>query len=73
MDHTERYAIALGDRGRLVLPSQLRQRLNLQTGDRLIVTVDDEGASGSYPRVSSPGVCVAFIAILPPGAPSSMS
>jgi len=43
MDHSENYAITLGDRGRLVLPSQLRRRLNLQTGDRLIVTVDDEG------------------------------
>jgi AbrB family looped-hinge helix DNA binding protein len=43
MDHSEHYAITLGDRGRLVLPSQLRRRLNLQTGDRLIVTVDDEG------------------------------
>jgi AbrB family looped-hinge helix DNA binding protein len=43
MSHTEHYSINLGERGRLVLPSKLRQRLNLQSGDRLIVTVDDEG------------------------------
>lgn len=43
MYHGEHYTIALGERGRLVLPSQLRRHLNLQTGDRLIVTVDDEG------------------------------
>lgn len=35
--------IALGDRGRLVLPARLRRRLDLKPGDRLIVTVDDSG------------------------------
>jgi AbrB family looped-hinge helix DNA binding protein len=43
MSSIEHFNVALGERGRIVLPSQLRQRLNLQTGDRLIVTVDDEG------------------------------
>ncbi len=43
MIHTERYAVALGERGRLVLPSQLRRRLDLHPGDRLILTVDSEG------------------------------
>jgi AbrB family looped-hinge helix DNA binding protein len=43
MNHGDTYTIALGDRGRLVLPARLRQRLNLHTGDRLIVIVDDEG------------------------------
>jgi AbrB family looped-hinge helix DNA binding protein len=43
MDHVESYATTLGDRGRLVLPSKLRQRLDLRPGDRLIITVDDEG------------------------------
>src|SRR6266516_206933 len=35
MDRTERYTIALGERGRLVLPARRRERL--------IVTVDAEG------------------------------
>ena len=43
MSHTEHYSVNLGDRGRMVLPSKLRKRLNLQSGDRLIVTVDDDG------------------------------
>ena len=43
MDDCERYMVTLGDRGRLVLPSELRKRLDLHPGDRLLVTVDDEG------------------------------
>ena len=44
MDPIERYTVALGERGRLVLPAALRRRLDLRPGDRLIVTVDaDDG------------------------------
>lgn len=43
MVHKEHFSITLGERGRLVLPAGLRQRLNLQPGDRLIATDDDEG------------------------------
>jgi AbrB family looped-hinge helix DNA binding protein len=43
MAHTDQYTITLGDRGRLVLPASLRRRLSLQTGDRLILTVDPQG------------------------------
>jgi AbrB family looped-hinge helix DNA binding protein len=43
MDHTERYTVALGERGRLVLPAQLRRRLDLHPGDRLIATIDEGG------------------------------
>jgi len=42
MGHPEHYAVALGERGRLVLPAKLRRRLDWQPGDRLIITVDDE-------------------------------
>lgn len=44
MNHTERYTITLGERGRLVLPARPRQRLDLQPGDRLLVTLDAEGS-----------------------------
>ena len=44
MNHPEAYTINLGERGRLVLPAALRQRLDLKPGDRLIVTVDAEGS-----------------------------
>ena len=47
MDHTdnptEHFSISLGERGRIVLPAQLRRRLDLHPGDRLIIRVDDEG------------------------------
>jgi AbrB family looped-hinge helix DNA binding protein len=43
MSHTEHFSISLGERGRLVLPAHIRRRLNLQPGDRLIATVDEEG------------------------------
>lgn len=43
MAHTERYSVALGERGRLVLPAPLRRRLDLHPGDRLIVSVDADG------------------------------
>jgi AbrB family looped-hinge helix DNA binding protein len=43
MDDSDRFAIIVGERGRVVLPARLRQCLNLQPGDRLIVTVDPEG------------------------------
>jgi AbrB family looped-hinge helix DNA binding protein len=47
MSHDEpeshRYAIELGDRGRLVLPAEVRRRLGLEEGDRLILTVEADG------------------------------
>ncbi|HET7034819.1 MAG TPA: AbrB/MazE/SpoVT family DNA-binding domain-containing protein [Thermomicrobiaceae bacterium] len=43
MDHCKRYNVTLGDRGRLVLPADLRRQVDLQPGDRLIITPDDEG------------------------------
>jgi AbrB family looped-hinge helix DNA binding protein len=43
MDGSDRFTVAMGERGRLVLPARLRQRLGLQPGDRLIVTVEADG------------------------------
>ena len=40
----ESYVLHLGDRGRLVLPSRLRKRLALKTGEELVLTLDDNGA-----------------------------
>lgn len=42
MTHNDRYVVVLGERGQLVLPAQLRRRLDLHPGDRLILTVDPE-------------------------------
>jgi AbrB family looped-hinge helix DNA binding protein len=35
------HTVELGDRGRIVLPAQLRHRLQLNRGDQLIVTEED--------------------------------
>ena len=33
----------LGDRGRLVLPAEVRRTLELEAGDELVARLDDEG------------------------------
>ena len=38
------FRVALGDRGRLVLPVQVRKRLNLRTGDNLVLTLEPDGS-----------------------------
>ncbi|MDQ3581593.1 MAG: AbrB/MazE/SpoVT family DNA-binding domain-containing protein [Pseudomonadota bacterium] len=40
----ERYSILLGNRGRLVLPAEVRRRLDLHDGDRIILSTDEEGS-----------------------------
>ena len=37
-----RFTTRLRDRGRLVLPADVRRRLDLDTGDVLVIVVDDE-------------------------------
>jgi AbrB family looped-hinge helix DNA binding protein len=44
MAHIEAFQIQLGDRGRLVLPAQIRKQLNLREGDELLVTVQPDGS-----------------------------
>ncbi len=45
----QRFTVSMGERGRLVVPAQLRRRLGLQSGDRLIITVDDDGGFRAMP------------------------
>jgi AbrB family looped-hinge helix DNA binding protein len=37
------YAITMADRGRLVLPAEVRERLTIQEGDRITLWVDPDG------------------------------
>ncbi len=39
----EHYTLHLGNRGRIVLPADVRHRLDLKEGDRLILMVEAEG------------------------------
>ncbi|MBA2442299.1 MAG: AbrB/MazE/SpoVT family DNA-binding domain-containing protein [Rubrobacter sp.] len=40
----ESYSATVGARGRVVLPSALRERLGLRDGDRLVMTVQPDGS-----------------------------
>jgi len=39
-----RYTLHLGNRGRIVLPAEVRHQLDLKDGDRLILTVEADGS-----------------------------
>jgi AbrB family looped-hinge helix DNA binding protein len=52
--NADAYLVQLGDRGRLVLPAQIRKRLNLREGDELVVTVQPDGSL----RLTSPAQIV---------------
>jgi AbrB family looped-hinge helix DNA binding protein len=43
MRHEPSFTVHLGDRGRLVLPAQIRERLGLRAGDTLLATLDEDG------------------------------
>lgn len=38
------FSVVLGERGRIVLPAEVRQRLDVQPGDRLILIVENKEA-----------------------------
>jgi AbrB family looped-hinge helix DNA binding protein len=38
----ERFTAHVGDRGRFVLPADVRRRLHLEPGDLLVIDVDDD-------------------------------
>ncbi len=39
----QQHEILIGERGRLVLPAEVRETLGLSAGDKLVLTVDSEG------------------------------
>jgi AbrB family looped-hinge helix DNA binding protein len=43
MPTSERFSARMGARGRVVLPKAVRDRLELREGDRLVLTVDQDG------------------------------
>lgn len=41
--YRESFTLRVGDRGRVVLPAALRERLGLREGDRLVIAVEGDG------------------------------
>jgi bifunctional DNA-binding transcriptional regulator/antitoxin component of YhaV-PrlF toxin-antitoxin module len=44
MAHKRTYSVRLGDRGRLVLPSELRAILEVEPGDRFTAVLEHDGS-----------------------------
>ncbi|MCL2652976.1 MAG: AbrB/MazE/SpoVT family DNA-binding domain-containing protein [Propionibacteriaceae bacterium] len=42
--------LTMGDRGRVVIPLEMREAANLQTGDKLIALRDERGITLTTPR-----------------------
>jgi AbrB family looped-hinge helix DNA binding protein len=43
--HKENYVLEIGNKGRIVLPSELRRRLGLKEGDRILLSVEGDGSA----------------------------
>ena len=43
MAHSDSFSATVGERGRLVLPAELRRRHGHPAGDRLVISVDEQG------------------------------
>jgi len=41
MSHTARYTVRIGERGRLVLPAELRRRAGFEEGQELVLSYDN--------------------------------
>jgi bifunctional DNA-binding transcriptional regulator/antitoxin component of YhaV-PrlF toxin-antitoxin module len=44
MTHRRTFSVRLGDRGRLVLPSEVRAILEVEPGDRFTAVLEDDGS-----------------------------
>ena len=53
MSEQQSFSVVLGDRGRVVLPAPVRRRLNLHPGDRLILTVGEDGTASLVSAVQA--------------------
>ena len=42
--HTRQFSLRLGERGRIVLPAEVRKELGLEPDERLLLTVEDDGS-----------------------------
>ena len=62
-----RYALKLGAKGRIVLPSELRRALGLKPGDKLVLTVTEKGTIELRPAHKVAEEALGLLADLAPG------
>jgi AbrB family looped-hinge helix DNA binding protein len=67
--HTAR-EIVVGDRGRVVLPSDIRATLGLEPGDRMLLTTDADGSLRLRPYRAVAAQGLGLLADLAPGGDS---
>lgn len=61
------YTLQLGDRGRLVLPVEARRRLGLDTGSRLLLTIEEPGVLRLTSARAAAASCKGMLADLASG------
>jgi AbrB family looped-hinge helix DNA binding protein len=61
------YGVELGERGRVVIPAEVRQRLDLKEGERMVLVVQDDGSMKLTPWKTVVDNTVGMLAHIDPG------
>lgn len=61
------YTIAIGTKGRLILPTALQRQANLQEGEKVVITLADDGTLSMVPLRACAKACEGMLAHLAPG------
>lgn len=61
------YTIAIGTKGRLILPTALQRQANLHEGEKVVITLAEDGTLKIIPLRSCAKACEGMFAHLAPG------
>jgi AbrB family looped-hinge helix DNA binding protein len=61
------YGVELGERGRVVIPAEVRQRLDLKEGEKMVLVVLDDGSMKLTPWKTVVENAVGMFAHIDPG------
>ena len=64
---TNRYTIAIGTKGRLILPTALQRQANLQEGEKVVITLAEDGTLRIEPLRACAKACEGLFANIAPG------
>lgn len=67
MNDANRYTISIGAKGRIILPTALQRQANLQEGEKLVITVGEDGKLYMEPLRTCAKACEGMFAHLAPG------